>query len=116
MREEPLLEQDERVEILGRGCQVVMHDDHPIRAKDKEDGEEAQRKLKAFKQRASAGRVIHLEDSVRVKDLARQLGIRPAQVVASLLEFGCYVDHLETTISFSRSKRSLMSRTIIGEA
>ena len=36
----------------------VMHDDHPIRASWKEDGEEAQRKLKEFKQRASAGRVM----------------------------------------------------------
>ncbi|HEV7670240.1 MAG TPA: DUF4062 domain-containing protein [Thermoanaerobaculia bacterium] len=36
----------------------VMHDDHPIRAKDKEDGDEAQKKLKAFKQMASAGRVM----------------------------------------------------------
>ena len=36
----------------------VMHDDHPIRASDKEDGEEAQRKLKEFKQRASEGRVM----------------------------------------------------------
>ena len=36
----------------------VMHDDHPIRASDKEDGEEAQRKLKDFKQRASDGRGV----------------------------------------------------------
>ena len=36
---------------------LVMDDDHPIRAKDKEDGEEAQRKLKEFKQRAMTGRV-----------------------------------------------------------
>lgn len=35
----------------------LMHDDHPIKASDKEDGDEAQRKLKAFKERASAGRV-----------------------------------------------------------
>ena len=36
----------------------VMHDKHPILASDKEDGEEAQRKLKDFKQRASTGRVM----------------------------------------------------------
>lgn len=36
----------------------VMHDDHPIRARDKEDGEEAQRKLKALKERAASGRVV----------------------------------------------------------
>ncbi|MBI5387149.1 MAG: DUF4062 domain-containing protein [Verrucomicrobia bacterium] len=35
----------------------VMHEDHPIRARDKEDGAEAQDKLKKFKDRASAGRV-----------------------------------------------------------
>jgi tetratricopeptide (TPR) repeat protein len=35
----------------------VMHEDHPIRARDKEDGAEAQDKLKKFKERASAGRV-----------------------------------------------------------
>ncbi len=35
----------------------VMHDDHPLRAGDVEIGEEAQRKLKALKERASAGRV-----------------------------------------------------------
>ena len=36
----------------------VMHDEHSIRACDKEDGNEAQRKLKKFKKRASAGRVM----------------------------------------------------------
>ena len=35
----------------------VMDDDHPIRARDKEDGAEAQTKLKKFKERAAAGRV-----------------------------------------------------------
>lgn len=35
----------------------VMHDDHPIRARDKEDGAEAQEKLRQFKERASKGRV-----------------------------------------------------------
>ncbi|HWN09407.1 MAG TPA: DUF4062 domain-containing protein [Pyrinomonadaceae bacterium] len=35
----------------------VMHDDHPIRARDKEDGAEAQEKLRKFKERAAAGRV-----------------------------------------------------------
>lgn len=34
----------------------VAHDDHSIRAKDKEDGTQAQRKLKAFKKRASSRR------------------------------------------------------------
>ena len=35
----------------------VMHDDHRIRALDKEDGAEAQEKLRQFKERASRGRV-----------------------------------------------------------
>ena len=35
----------------------VMHDDHRIRAFDKEDGAEAQEKLRQFKERASKGRV-----------------------------------------------------------
>ena len=35
----------------------VMHEDHPIRARDKEDGAEAQDKLTKFKERAAAGRV-----------------------------------------------------------
>ena len=35
----------------------VMHDDHPIRARDKEDGPEAQEKLRRLKDRASAHRV-----------------------------------------------------------
>jgi hypothetical protein len=35
----------------------VMHDDHLIRAPDKEDGEEAQAKLKKFKARAMTGRI-----------------------------------------------------------
>jgi len=35
----------------------VMDDDHPIRARDKEDGAEAQAKLKKFKERAATGRV-----------------------------------------------------------
>lgn len=35
----------------------VMHDDHPILARDKEDGAEAQEKLRKFKDRASTGRV-----------------------------------------------------------
>ena len=35
----------------------VMHDDHPIRARDKEDGTEAQDKLRKFKDRASTHRV-----------------------------------------------------------
>ena len=35
----------------------VMHDDHPIRARDKEDGAEAQEKLRKFKDRASTDRV-----------------------------------------------------------
>lgn len=35
----------------------VMHGDHPIKASDKEDGDEAQERLKKFKERASAGRV-----------------------------------------------------------
>jgi hypothetical protein len=49
-----LKERGELKEILV----FLMHDDHPIRAADKEDGEEAQRKLKDFKQRASTGRVM----------------------------------------------------------
>lgn len=35
----------------------VMDEEHPIRARDKEDGDEAQEKLKQFKARAAAGRV-----------------------------------------------------------
>ena len=50
---------------------LVMDDDHPIRAKDKEDGEEAQRKLKEFKQRAMNGRVALKFDSV--EDLRSKL-------------------------------------------
>jgi hypothetical protein len=34
-----------------------MHDDHPIRARDKEDGADVQEKLRKFKERASTGRV-----------------------------------------------------------
>ncbi len=36
----------------------LIDEDHPIRARDKEDGETAQNKLKAFKERASKGRVV----------------------------------------------------------
>lgn len=50
---------------------LVMDDDHPIRAQDKEDGKDAQRKLKKFKQRAMGKRVA--PKFVSVEDLNSKL-------------------------------------------
>jgi Domain of unknown function (DUF4062) len=49
----------------------LMHEEHPILARDKEDSKAAQKKLKAFKQRACAGRGVLLFKSK--EELGRQI-------------------------------------------
>jgi len=59
--------------------------------------------------------VIRLDDWVAVTDLASQLGISPSQVVANLLEFGCYVCDVTTRIGFDEAARVASQNGVIAK-
>jgi len=75
-RAQELKDQGKLKEILV----FIMDDDHMIRPKDKEDGEDVQRKLKEFKQRASSGRNVR---KFKTKD---ELEGQIIQALASYIE------------------------------
>lgn len=99
----------------------VMHDNHPILARDKEDGEEAQRKLEEFKQRASAARVmLKFESSEKLRgqviqalaDLKRRL--EPVSTAAIVVEASRKENAIPKPPAFYAEPDYIGSHTFVG--
>lgn len=99
----------------------LMHDKHPILARDKEDGEEAQRKLREFKQRASSGRVmLKFESSEKLggqviqalADMKRRL--EPVSTAAIVVEASRKENAIPKSPAFYAEPDYIGSHTFVG--